>query len=39
MRRQSPLPFAVIAAVFVLLAGCHPQEPFYFHRRPDAHPL
>jgi outer membrane protein TolC len=36
MRRQSPLPFAVIAAVFVLLAGCQPQEPFYFHEPKDA---
>ena len=35
MRRQSPLPFAVIAAIFVLLAGCHPQEPFYFHQTKD----
>jgi outer membrane protein TolC len=35
MRRQSPLPFAVIAAAFVLLAGCRPQEPFYFHNPKD----
>ena len=35
MRRQSPLPFALIAAAFVLLAGCHPQEPFYFHETKD----
>ncbi len=35
MRRQSPLPFAVIAAAFVLLAGCLPQEPFYFHEIKD----
>jgi outer membrane protein TolC len=24
----------VIAAAFVLLAGCHPQEPFFFHEDP-----
>ena len=35
MRRQSPLPFAVFAAAFVLLAGCRPQEPFYFHQSKD----
>ncbi|MBN2580857.1 MAG: TolC family protein [Pirellulales bacterium] len=35
MRRQSPLPIAFIAALFALLAGCHPQQPFYFHEDPD----
>lgn len=35
MRRQSPLPIAVIAACFVVLAGCHPQQPFYFHEDKD----
>src|SRR3989304_1807714 len=35
MCRQSPLPIAVIAACFVILAGCHPQQPFYFHEDRD----
>jgi outer membrane protein TolC len=36
MRRQSPLPIiAVIAAGFVILAGCQPQQPFYFHEDKD----
>ncbi|MCC6125625.1 MAG: TolC family protein [Pirellulales bacterium] len=35
MRRQSPLPFAVIAAAFVLLAGCQPQEPFFLRGAKD----
>ncbi len=35
MCRQSPLPIAVIAACFVLLTGCHPQQPFYFHEDQD----
>ena len=35
MSRQSPLPIAVIAACFVVLAGCHPQQPFYFHEDKD----
>jgi outer membrane protein TolC len=35
MCRQSPLPLAVLAACFVVLAGCQPQQPFYFHEDPD----
>jgi outer membrane protein TolC len=35
MCRQSPLPVAVIAACFVILAGCQPQQPFYFHEDKD----
>jgi outer membrane protein TolC len=29
MRRQAPLVSIVIAAVLAVLAGCHPQQPFY----------
>jgi outer membrane protein TolC len=29
------LPIAAIAACFVVLAGCHPQQPFYFHEDKD----
>ncbi len=36
MRRQSPLPIvAVVAAGFIILAGCQPQQPFYFHEDKD----
>jgi len=35
MSRQSPLPIAMIAACFIILAGCHPQQPFYFHEDKD----
>ena len=29
MRRQAPLVSIVITAVLAVLAGCHPQQPFY----------
>ncbi|MGD0515927.1 MAG: TolC family protein [Thermoguttaceae bacterium] len=35
MSRQSPLLIAVIAACFIVLAGCQPQQPFYFHEDKD----
>jgi outer membrane protein TolC len=35
MRRQSPLIFAAIAAFFIILTGCQPQQPFYFHEDKD----
>ena len=35
MSRQSPLLIAAIAACFIILAGCQPQQPFYFHEDPE----
>ncbi len=35
MSRQSPLLIATIAACFVILTGCQPQQPFYFHEDPE----
>ena len=35
MSRQSPLFIAAIAACFIILAGCQPQQPFYFHEDPE----
>ena len=30
-----PLLIAAIAACFIILAGCQPQQPFYFHEDPE----
>ena len=35
MSRQYPLLIAAIAACFIILAGCQPQQPFYFHEDPE----
>jgi hypothetical protein len=35
MCRQSPLPIAFLAAIFALLAGCQPQQPFYLNEDPE----
>ena len=35
MSRQSPLLIAAFAACFIILAGCQPQQPFYFHEDPE----
>ena len=35
MRRLAPLSGVVLLLVGVLLAGCRPQQPFYFHERSD----
>ena len=38
MNRQSPLLYAAIAAIFAILTGCHPQQPFYFNENKNASP-
>ena len=35
MSRQSPILIAAIAASFIILVGCQPQQPFYFHEDPE----
>ena len=35
MSRRFPLPGAAMIASLVLLAGCHPQQPFYFREDGD----
>jgi hypothetical protein len=32
---RSPLPIAFVAAFFALLAGCHPQQPWYLNDDPE----
>ncbi len=36
MLRQSPRYVAFVVSSVLLLAGCRPQQPFYFHEDPDA---